>query len=62
MEIDQLNALTGKRVRVYAGDIVYCGILIEMTEENIELQGDNQWITIPVNNVNSIMLEGDSGL
>lgn len=60
--MNQLSEMTGKRVRVYAGDIVYCGILIEMTEENIELQGDNQWITIPVNNVNSIMLEGDSGL
>ena len=62
MEIDQLHEMIGKRVRVNAGDIVYSGILIEVTEENIELQGDNQWITIPVNNVNSIMLEGDSGL
>ena len=58
MEIDQLHEMTGKRVRVNAGDIVYSGILIEVTEENIELQGDNQWITIPVNNVNSVILEG----
>lgn len=59
MEIDRLHELTGKRVRVYAGDIEYCGILIEVTEENIELQGDIQWITIPVSNVNSITLVGD---
>lgn len=57
--MNQLIELTGKRVRVYAGDIIYSGILIEVSEENIELQGDNQWITIPVNNVNSVILEGD---
>ncbi|MBI5193287.1 MAG: hypothetical protein HZA08_07590 [Nitrospirae bacterium] len=57
--MNNLIEMTGKRVRIHAGEIEYCGILIEVTEENIELQGDNQWITIPVNNVNSITLAGD---
>ncbi len=57
MEIVQIHEMTGRRVIVYAGDIVYCGILVEVTEENVELQGDNQWITIPVDNINSVILD-----
>ncbi len=56
MDIGQIHAMSGRRVIVYAGDIVYCGILIEVTEENVELQGDNQWITVPLDNINSIIL------
>ena len=57
MDIVQINEMTGRRVNVYAGDIVYCGVLVEITEENVELQGDNQWITVPVDNVNYITLD-----
>ncbi|MDD5435314.1 MAG: hypothetical protein PH343_07795 [Nitrospira sp.] len=57
MEIVPLHEMTGRMVKVYAGDIVYRGILVEVTEENLELQGDNQWITVPVDNINSVMLE-----
>ena len=56
MEIALIHEMTGRRVIVYAGDIVYCGILVEVTEENVELQGDNQWITVPLDNINSVEL------
>ena len=56
MDIVQIHEMTGRRVIVYAGDIMYSGILTEVTEENVELQWDNQWITVPVDNINSVEL------
>ena len=50
--------MTGKRVRIIANDIVYTGVLVEMTENSVELQGDGQWISIPVDSISSIT-EGD---
>lgn len=47
-------SMTGKKVRVIANDITYTGLLIEMTETSVELQGDVQWITIPVDSIISI--------
>ena len=46
--------MTGKRVRIIANDIVYAGVLIEVSETSVELQGDVQWITIPVDSISSI--------
>lgn len=54
MEVIQFYEMIGKRVSVCAGDIVYSGILIEVTEEYIELQCDTQWITLPLDNINRI--------
>jgi len=49
--------MTGKRVRIIAGDIAYTGVLVEVTETSVELQGDGQWITIPVDSISSITEE-----
>lgn len=57
MEVIQFYEMIGRRVSVCAGDIVYSGILIEVTEENIELQGDNQWLKLPLDNINSVTLD-----
>lgn len=57
MEVIQFYEMTGRRVRVCAGDIVYIGVLIEITEEDIELQGDNHWIRLPLDNINSVTLD-----
>ena len=50
-------SMTGKKVRVIANDITYTGLLIEMTETSVELQGDVQWITIPVDSISSIEVD-----
>ncbi|HKZ72275.1 MAG TPA: hypothetical protein VJ187_04485 [Nitrospirota bacterium] len=52
-----LHDMIGRRVRIIAGDIVYKGILIEVSEENAALQTESQWITIPIDNINSILIE-----
>ena len=57
MAMTPLHDMIGRRVRVIAGDIVYKGILIEVSEENAALQTESQWITIPIDNINSILIE-----
>lgn len=52
-----LHEMIGRRVRIIAGDVVYKGVLIEVSEENAELQAELQWITIPIDNINSIAIE-----
>lgn len=57
MAMTPFHTLIGRRVRVISGDITYRGILIEVSEESVEMQGETQWITIPVENINSITEE-----
>ncbi len=57
MAMTPLHTLIGRMVRVIASEMVYKGILIEVSEESVELQGETQWITIPVENINSITLD-----
>jgi len=57
MAMTPLHDMIGRRVRITAGDIVYKGLLIEVSEENVELQAESQWITIPIDNINSIAIE-----
>ena len=52
-----LHEMIGRRVRIIAGDISYKGLLIEVSEENVELQAELQWITIPIDNINTIEIE-----
>jgi len=57
MAMIPLHDMIGRRVRIIAGDIVYKGFLIEVSEENAALQTESQWITIPIDNINSIAIE-----
>ena len=52
-----IQSMTGKRVRVIANDIMYTGLLIEMSETSLELRCDIQWITIPVDSIRSIEVD-----
>jgi len=52
-----LHDMIGRRVRITAGDIIYRGVLIEVSEENASLQAESQWMTIPIDNINSIVIE-----
>jgi len=57
MAMTPLHDMIGRKVRIIAGDIVYKGFLIEVSEENAALQTESQWITIPIDNINSILIE-----
>ena len=57
MAMTPLHDMIGRKVRIIAGDIVYKGFLIEVSEENAALQTESQWITIPIDNINSIEIE-----
>lgn len=57
MAMTPLHDMIGRRVRITAGDIVYKGLLIEVSVETVELQAESQWITIPIDNINSILIE-----
>ena len=52
-----IQTMTGKRVRVVANDIAYTGLLVDVTENSVELQGDGQWISIPVDSINYIAVD-----
>lgn len=54
MYSDSVQSMTGKKVRVIANDVVYNGLLVEVTETTVELQGEGQWITIPVDSISSV--------
>lgn len=57
MDMKPIYEMIGRMVKVTACDVVYRGILVELSEEAIELQGETQWITIPVEKINSVVLE-----
>ena len=57
MAMIPLHDMIGRRVRITAGDIIYRGVLIEVSEENASLQAESQWMTIPIDNINSIVIE-----
>lgn len=57
MAMTPLHDMIGRRVRIIAGDTVYKGVLIEISEENAALQTESQWMTIPIDNINSIEIE-----
>lgn len=50
--------MVGKRVRVMANDISYNGTLIEISDETVELQGEYGWITIPMDRISYIEIDG----
>jgi|Deesub1362A_J573_1020465.scaffolds.fasta_scaffold17572_2 hypothetical protein len=54
-----IENLTGKEVVVIANGITYRGILVEVGEQEVYLQAESGWITIPTEHVVDIR-EADS--
>ncbi len=42
-----MTELLGKSVEVMANDILYTGILVELGETDVYLEGPSGWIVIP---------------
>lgn len=50
----ELYTMIGKEVEVIANGMVYKGVLIEVSESEVHLKGQLQWITLPVSSVSEI--------
>lgn len=54
-----MQDLIGKEVVVSANDIDYHGILVEIGEAEVQLQGESGWIVIPIGSVMDIRAAGE---
>ena len=54
----ELYTMIGKEVEVMANGMVYKGVLIEVSETEVHLKGQLQWIALPASSVSQIKLAG----
>jgi hypothetical protein len=54
----ELYTMIGKEVEVIANGVVYKGVLIEVSESEVHLKGQLQWIALPASSVSQIKLAG----
>jgi len=54
----ELYTMIGKEVEVIANGIMYKGVLIEVSETEVHLKGQLQWIALPASSVSQIKLAG----
>ena len=50
----QIEEMKGKKVEVTYNGLNYRGVLIEVTEDGIDLKGDEGWIVLPMEGVTLI--------
>lgn len=46
-----MHDLIGKKVEVITGEIIYRGVLIEIADEELHLQSELGWISVPIEKV-----------
>ncbi len=54
----ELYTMIGKEVEVIANGTVYKGVLIEVSESEVHLKGQLQWIALPASSVSQVKLAG----
>jgi hypothetical protein len=54
----ELYTMIGKEVEVIANGTVYKGVLIEVSESELHLKGQLQWIALPASSVSQVKLAG----
>jgi hypothetical protein len=54
----ELYTMIGKEVEVIANGTVYKGVLIEVSETEVHLKGQLQWIALPASSVSQVKLAG----
>jgi hypothetical protein len=52
--IDQLEALKGQQVEVIYNGIVYRGLLIGATEDEVNLQTLTDWVMLPMDGITTV--------
>ncbi|MBI1820355.1 MAG: hypothetical protein HY036_03260 [Nitrospirae bacterium] len=55
---DQIEILRGQPVEVISNGILYKGILMGASEENLSLQTPLQWVELPLEDVSSVRKSG----
>lgn len=53
-----IQSMIGKEVEVIANGMKYTGVLVEVSDAEVNLKGSFQWITLPVSSVSGIKLKG----
>lgn len=46
-----MHDLIGRKIEVITGEIIYRGVLIEIADEELHLQSEYGWISIPIEKV-----------
>lgn len=46
-----MHELIGRKIEVNTGEIIYRGVLIEITDEELHLQSEYGWISVPLEKV-----------
>jgi len=46
-----MHDLIGRKVEVTTGEIIYRGVLIEIADEELHLQSEYGWISVPIEKV-----------
>ena len=52
-----IQSMIGKEVEVIANGLSYTGVLIEVSDTEINLKGSMQWITLPASTVSVVKLK-----
>ncbi len=52
----ELYTTIGKEVEIMANGTKYRGVLIEVSDTDVQLKGSLQWVTLPVSSVSQIKL------
>jgi hypothetical protein len=55
----ELYTMIGKEVEVVANGMVYKGVLIEVSDSEVHIKGQLQWMSLPVSSVSRIKLAGE---
>jgi len=53
-----IQSMIGKEVEVIANGMVYKGVLIEVSDAEVHLKGQLQWIALPASSVSQVKLAG----
>lgn len=54
----ELYTMLGKEVEVIANGTVYKGVLVEVSDSEVHLKGQLQWIALPASSVSQVKLAG----
>ena len=52
-----IQSMIGKEVEVIANGIRYTGVLVEVSDEEVNLKGQMQWIALPVSSISVVKLK-----
>ena len=56
---NRFQHLAGQRIEMMAAGILYRGVFVEMTDEDVKIRGETGWIILDVDKVSRIAREGE---